>query len=105
MIFKVLFYCIILNFFTPILANSSNIQWSYLDNTSCHLLSTSEETESISQLCSGFDKYQLKFDADDLRETLSVITPDSTNYPLELWHNINRDFSKISEIIAWHYLS
>ncbi len=56
------------------------------------------------QRCPGIAGYRLLVADDDLRQTVTVISPDGKKHPLDLWHVITGAFSSVGSKAEWRII-
>lgn len=65
------------------------------------LKSNPNEGGSYSGLCPGVGGYQLILLEGDIRQTLTVVTPNKKEFPLEFWRIVSPHFSAIGNKVEW----
>lgn len=84
----------------PIVTFAQTSRYSTLDARRCQNLTHDEESESASWSCNGVAGYKLILAAGDLRETLTVVTPNRREHELNLWH-LHSGFSGVGQTAEW----
>jgi hypothetical protein len=56
------------------------------------------------QKCPGIAGYSLHVADDDLRQTVTVISPDGKKHPLDIWHVITGAFSSVGTKAEWRII-
>lgn len=54
--------------------------------------------------CPGIAGYRLLVADDDLRQTVTVVSPDGKKHPLDLWHVISGAFSSVGSKAEWRII-
>ncbi|MGF6189295.1 hypothetical protein [Serratia sp. 2723] len=72
-----------------------------LSGATCQQRTLEAETGSTAELCPGVAKYQLDSLYDDNRMSLTVITPDQKNHPLNLWDLLPSGSSSLVGSAEW----
>lgn len=67
----------------------------------CQQQQVDEEIESSSFSCPGTAGYRLTLLDDNLRQSITVISPDKKEFPLNYWHVITRYFSNVGDKAEW----
>ncbi len=71
----------------------------YTSLTGCKLVKTGQDW-SVSA-CPGVGGYNLQLEYGDVRESITVFTPDRQKHPLELWHVVSSGFSSVGKKAEW----
>lgn len=75
--------------------------YTNLSGNQCKTIKEDEETGSSVQACPGVGGFNLLVAADDARMSVSVITPDKREHPLDYWNIITRAFSNLGKKAEW----
>lgn len=67
----------------------------------CKTVEVEEETGGSVQKCPGVGGYELLVEDDDLRQSVTVVTPDGRKHPLNYWQVITTAFSSLGEKAEW----
>lgn len=67
----------------------------------CKTIETHEETGGSVQKCPGVAGYGLLVEEDDLRQSVTVVSPDGRKHPLNYWQVITSAFSSLGEKAEW----
>lgn len=86
--------------FLPFLSFAQTTRYSSLDTTRCRNLTYDGEGESASWSCNGVAGYKLILATGDLRETLTVVSPNRTEHELNLWA-FHGGFSSVAQTVEW----
>ena len=78
--------------------------YSDLASGKCKTIEVDKETGSTVQNCPGIAGYKLQVLDDDARQSITVITPDRKEHPLDLWHVITLGFSSVGNKAEWRVL-
>lgn len=76
-----------------------------LSGTACSLLKEDQETGSSVHKCPGVGGYELLVADDDARMSVTVVTPESQEYPLNYWDVITHSFSSLGKKAEWRVIS
>lgn len=60
-----------------------------------------EETASSTSRCPGVAGYNLLVLDGDSRQSVTVVRPDGTEHPLDLWHTVSGAFSTVGQRAEW----
>lgn len=83
-------------------ANTIDSVYTSLKTEDCKTLeSHPDEAGWYKGRCKGTAGYQLDLTEGDLRQSLTVITPQNKEFPLELWANVSGGFSALGEKAEW----
>jgi hypothetical protein len=75
--------------------------YTNLYGKNCRSAKTVAETGSSVQKCSGAGNYSLLVLDDDNRMSLTLLSPDGKEHPLDLWTIITKSFSTLGEKAEW----
>jgi hypothetical protein len=75
--------------------------YSDLGSSKCKTTQVDKETGSSVQNCPGIAGYKLQVLDDDSRQSITVVTPDRKEYPLDLWDVVTRSFSSVGNKAEW----
>ena len=75
--------------------------YSDLASTKCKTIQVDKETGSSVQNCAGIAGYKLQVLDDDLRQSITVVTPNRKEHPLDLWDVVTRSFSSLGNKAEW----
>lgn len=75
--------------------------YSDLSESKCKTLEVDKETGSSTQRCLGIAGYKLLVLDDDARQSITVVTPDGKNHPLDFWQVITGAFSSVGNKAEW----
>lgn len=75
--------------------------YTNLSGKNCRSLKTDAETGSSVQKCSGAGNYSLLVLDDDNRMSLTLLSPDGKEHPLDLWTIVTKSFSTLGEKAEW----
>lgn len=53
------------------------------------------------QACLGYGRYNLRLEYDDARESITVISPNGKQHPLNLWQVVSSGFSSVGQKAEW----
>lgn len=67
----------------------------------CKTVEVTEESGGSVQKCPGVAGHELLVEDDDLRQSVTVVTPDGKRHPLNYWHVITTAFSSLGEKAEW----
>ncbi len=87
----------------PLIPAQRMIESVYSDLASgkCKPMKVDKETGNSVQNCSGIAGYKLQVLDDDARQSITVITPDRKEYPLNFWHVVTLGFSSVGNKAEW----
>lgn len=96
-------------FLAPILTTGDSIKaqaklesiYSDLSESKCRTIEVDKETGSSTQRCPGIAGYKLLVLDDDARQSITVITPDGKEHPLDFWQVITHGFSSVGTKVEW----
>jgi hypothetical protein len=71
----------------------------YSSLSKCKLVTTGQD--SSTQACRGVGGYNLRLEYADVRESITVISPDGKKHPLEFWNVIGSGFSHVGQKAEW----
>ncbi|HMU64816.1 MAG: hypothetical protein U1E82_07140 [Nitrosomonas sp.] len=91
---------------SSVFSQTAKIQSVYtnLSGDNCYMVSNDLETGSTIQQCPGINGYSLFVLDDDNRVSITLISPDHKEYPLNFWTVITKSFSVIGENAEWRVL-
>jgi hypothetical protein len=72
-----------------------------LDTKKCQTIEEEHEGYSWTKLCAGADGYKLHWLMGDERESITVVKPDGSAHPLELWSTVSPAFSSLGPHAEW----
>ena len=67
----------------------------------CKTIETHEESDGSVQRCAGVAGYELLVADDDLRQSVTVVSPGGKVHPLNYWQVITPAFSSLGEKAEW----
>jgi hypothetical protein len=67
----------------------------------CKTIETQEEGSISVQKCPGVAGYELLVEDNDLRQSVTVVSPDGKKHPLDYWQVITTAFSSLGEKAEW----
>jgi hypothetical protein len=73
----------------------------YSSLSNCKLVRNDRESDSSTQACRGVAGYNLRLEYADVRESITVISPDGKQHQLEFWNVISSAFSHVGEKAEW----
>lgn len=87
----------------PLLAHVHAAESVYTDlaPARCKTIETHEESAGSVQKCPGVAGYELLVEDDDLRQSVTVVSPDGKKHPLNYWQVITSAFSSLGEKAEW----
>ena len=90
----------------PLTLAQSMIESIYTDlaSSKCKSMKVDKETGASIQNCSGIAGYKLQVLDDDDRQSITVITPDRKEYPLNFWHVVTLGFSSVGNKAEWRVM-
>jgi hypothetical protein len=88
---------------TPLPAYVAPVESVYTDiaPARCKTVETHEEGASSVQKCAGVAGYGLLVEDNDLRQSVTVVSPDGKKYPLNYWQVVTTAFSSLGEKAEW----
>lgn len=75
--------------------------YSDLAESKCKTIEVDKETGSSTQICPGVAGYKLLVLDDDARQSITVVSPDGKNHPLDFWHVVTHAFSTVGNKAEW----
>jgi len=75
--------------------------YSDLESSKCKTIQVDKDTGSSVQNCPGIAGYKLKLLDDDSRQSITVVTPDRKEHPLDLWEVVTRSFASVGNKAEW----
>ena len=72
-----------------------------LSGNECRTIKEDKETGSSIQRCPGVAGYHLIVADDDSRMSVSVVTPDNKEHPVDYWNVIAKSFSSLGKKAEW----
>ena len=75
-----------------------------LSGAACRLVKVDKETGSSLHKCPGVGGFELLVADDDARMSVSVVTPDHQNYPLNYWDVVTPSFSHLGNKAEWRVI-
>lgn len=86
-------------------SNAQAVQSLYSDLTGAKCKSVASSGESGGEWsttrCPGAAGFQLVVHDDDSRQSVTVVRPDGTEHPLELWQTVSGAFSTVGQRAEW----
>jgi hypothetical protein len=67
----------------------------------CKTLEQGEESGYVKQSCHGIAGYTLLVEDFDTRVSITVVTPDKREFPLNLWEKVTPNFSGLGNKAEW----
>src|SRR5437870_3688426 len=96
--FSIPFLCAIPSFAQNVKPTSV---YTNLSGKNCRSIKTVAETGSSVEKCSGVANYSLLVLDDDNRMSLTLVSPDRKEHPLDLWTIVTTSFSTLGEKAEW----
>lgn len=75
--------------------------YTELSAARCKTIKVDKETGSSVQKCAGVAGYSLLVEDDDLRQSVTVLTPRGERHPLNYWQVITTAFSSVGDKAEW----
>jgi hypothetical protein len=75
--------------------------YTTLSGKNCRAVKRVEETGASVQMCGGAGRYALFVLDDDSRMSLTVLSPDKKEHPLDLWTVVTKSFSTLGPRAEW----
>lgn len=75
--------------------------YSDLSSSKCKTVEVDKETGSSTQRCPGIAGYKLLVLDDDARQSITVVTPDGKQHPLDFWEVVTGAFSSVGNKAEW----
>lgn len=75
--------------------------YTNLNGPTCKPLEENAEEGWAKGRCEGVAGYQLDWMEGDLRQSINVIAPDGTEFPLEFWSTVSSGFSSLGDKAEW----
>lgn len=72
-----------------------------LSGKECNTIREDKETGSSTKRCPGVAGFSLLVEDDDARMSLTVVTPDNRQHPLNYWNIVTRSFSSLGKKAEW----
>ncbi|HEX8187508.1 MAG TPA: hypothetical protein VF586_04100 [Pyrinomonadaceae bacterium] len=87
----------------PLLAYAPAFESVYTDilPARCKTVETREEGSSSVQKCPGVAGYALLVEDSDSRQSVTVVSPDGKQHPLDYWQVITTGFSTLGDKAEW----
>jgi hypothetical protein len=84
-------------------AAADRIDSVYTDiaGATCAIIAVDEEAGATTQRCPGVAGYTLLVEDDDARMSITVVTPNGEQHPLDLWQVVTTAFSTLGEKAEW----
>lgn len=100
---RTLFAALILSWAAAPAAPAARVDSVYTDlaPARCKTIETSKEAASSVQRCPGVAGYALLVEDNDLRQSVTVVTPDGKRHPLNYWQVVTTAFSSVGERAEW----
>ena len=78
--------------------------YTSISKGNCRAVSTDDEIESTVLECNGIANYTLKILIEDARQSITVISPQKKEFPLDYWQVITPYFSFLGDKAEWRIL-
>ena len=78
--------------------------YSVIASSKCKTIEVDKETGSSTQSCPGIGGYKLLVLDDDARQSITVITPEGKQHPLEFWQVVTHAFSSVGNKAEWRVI-
>ena len=75
--------------------------YSDISSSKCKTIEVDKETGSSTQSCRGIGGYKLLVHDDDARQSITVVTPDGKQHPLDFWQVVTQAFSSVGSKAEW----
>jgi hypothetical protein len=76
--------------------------YTELTGSNCKTVAVREEPDSSSlQQCAGVGGYNLQIEDGDDRQSVTVVKPDGSRRPLDLWNTVSGAFSSVGPRAEW----
>jgi hypothetical protein len=75
--------------------------YSDISSSKCRTIEVDKETGSSTQSCPGISGYKLLVLDDDNRQSITLVTPDNKNHPLDFWEVVTHAFSSLGNRAEW----
>ena len=87
----------------PLFARAPAAASVYTDiaGPACKTVEVHEESAGSVQKCAGVAGYTLLVEDDDSRQSVTVVSPDGKEHPLNYWQVITTGFSSLGEKAEW----
>ena len=89
------FYC------TNAFAQALTSAYTKTDDTSCNTVAEDEETGDRTRQCPGLLRYRILVVESDDRTSITLVTPDGRNLPLNFWDIVTPTFSTLENEVEW----
>jgi hypothetical protein len=88
---------------TPLFAHAPAGDSVYTDIAAarCKTVEAHEEGAASVQKCAGVGGYSLLVEDNDSRQSVTVVTPDGKEHPLNYWQVVTTGFSSLGEKAEW----
>src|SRR5919112_5364274 len=86
---------------TPLPAYVPASESVYTDIARCKTVESHEEGASSVQKCAGVAGYSLLVEDSDSRQSVTVVSPEGKQHPLNYWQVITTGFSSLGEKAEW----
>ena len=87
---------------TPLGASEPRSSYTEISATDCKLIPATDEPGDEDGLrCPGPAGYELLALSGDLRATVTIVSPDGSEHPLEFWQTISGHFSTLGPRAEW----
>ncbi|HWT00996.1 MAG TPA: cystatin domain-containing protein [Pyrinomonadaceae bacterium] len=73
----------------------------YSSLSNCKRVSLDSESGASTLACRGVGGYNLRLEYSDARESITVISPDGKQHPLNFWEVISTGFSSVGQKAEW----
>lgn len=100
-----LLFLIMLGF--SVFAQTESVSSVYTDisGEKCKTLSIKKELATSEQICPGFAGYKLIVYDSDSRMSITVVSPNAKEHPLDLWTVVSSGFSSLGNKAEWRYIN
>ena len=85
----------------PAFAASLDSMYTNLTSNDCRIVRSSSASDHVVQACKGVAGYRLLLESYDLRESVTVISPDGRQHPLDFTRAITLAPSMVGEKAEW----
>ena len=96
-----LIFLLLLQGAAPGSAPDAESVYTDLDVKRCRTIEEEHEGYSWTKECAGVGGYRLRWLMGDERESITVVKPDGTEHPLELWSTVSPAFSSLGSRAEW----
>jgi hypothetical protein len=88
-------------FNTALAAAQVSSVYTDLSGKNCKLIEMDKETGNSVRMCPGVGGFRLSVAEDDACMSVSVMSPDHMEHPLDYWNIITRSFSSLGKKAEW----